>query len=164
MPQTVYDEDQLANLAKRFWPKVEVGEPDECWNWQAAKYPYGYGQIRNIYGMRPALMYSHRLAYILHYNEHPGELLVCHACDNTSCCNPSHLFLGTNKDNSDDKIAKNRAGRSRPRISDETLLAMAADWRDGMTQDKVALKYGWSISQVHRRLAAFRRENPDFFA
>jgi len=38
----------------------------------------------------------------------PYRMLVCHTCDNPRCCNPEHLFLGTDQTNADDKMIKNR--------------------------------------------------------
>jgi predicted DNA-binding protein (UPF0251 family) len=49
-----------------------------------------------------------RIAYYLATGEDPGELLVCHTCDNPPCCREDHLFKGTGKDNSQDMVHKNR--------------------------------------------------------
>lgn len=95
----------------RFWDKVEKLGPDECWPWKAAKDPRGYGRIggdrRRSSGKR-AVELAHRIAYQLEIGDVPLGLFVCHRCDNPTCCNPAHLFLGTCKDNNQDMYAKGR--------------------------------------------------------
>lgn len=73
----------------------------------AAKDPKGYGRvmIRDNGGTE----LSHRIAWILVNGPVPPETpCVLHACDNPPCCNPAHLFLGTNDDNVADMVAKGR--------------------------------------------------------
>ncbi len=80
---------------KRFWSKVDVREAGECWEWLACKTEDGYGR----FWIDPRLWQAHRVAWVLTYGPIPEGLHCCHHCDNTSCCNPYHLFLGTDKDN-----------------------------------------------------------------
>lgn len=92
----------LDSLVERLLKKVVV-MPTGCWEWQ------GHG-VRN-YGMIRVLnsMYLvHRVTYELYKVISPGDLLVCHSCDNPKCCNPDHLWLGTDRDNSRGMIAKRR--------------------------------------------------------
>jgi predicted XRE-type DNA-binding protein len=94
------------SLEQRFWAKVDKRGPDDCWEWTGSRMKrYAHGQIR-IDGKAELV---HRVSWILTHGEIPAGLCVCHRCDNPPCCNPRHLFLGTQKDNWDDCIAKGRA-------------------------------------------------------
>jgi len=64
----------------------------------------GYGQI----GLGKKVLLAHRASYITFVGEIAAGLYVCHKCDNRKCFNPSHLFLGTNRDNMLDMISKGR--------------------------------------------------------
>ena len=85
-----------------FWDNVLIG--DGCWEWQKGTFTAGYGSVR----YRKKTMPASRVAWAL---THGGELppkgmFVCHCCDNPLCVRPDHLFLGSNRDNQLDKVAK----------------------------------------------------------
>ena len=88
----------------RFLDKVKVGNPDECWEWQAGC-SGGYGILSGVNGNPER---SHRLAYQYWVGEIPKGKVVMHSCDNRKCCNPSHLSLGTIRDNILDMYSKGR--------------------------------------------------------
>ena len=100
-------------IAERFWSKVAIGAPDECWPWTAARIGNRYGVIgTNSNGN----FLAHRIAWELtHDGPVPAGLCVLHRCDNPPCCNPAHLWLGTYADNNADMARKGRhAARIHP--------------------------------------------------
>jgi hypothetical protein len=95
-------------VADRFWEKVKVAGPDECWEWQGYLNVKrrGYGML-NVDGIPE---WAHRVSYQLHYpDENISGKVIMHSCDNPPCVNPKHLSAGTHKDNSEDAWCKGRA-------------------------------------------------------
>lgn len=78
--------------------------PDGCWYWTKTINLNGYG----IMSLGRKMKSCHRISFFIHNGKLPHNLLVCHACDNTLCVNPNHLFLGTHKDNTQDMVKKGR--------------------------------------------------------
>jgi hypothetical protein len=90
-----------------FWKHVDKKSDDECWEWTACRHKKGYGMFGT--DLKHCGNKAHRAAWILTHGPITDGLHVCHSCDNPPCCNPKHLFLGTNLDNVRDKVAKGRA-------------------------------------------------------
>lgn len=150
------------NVEERFWPKVmkPMGW-DACWPWQGAKAAKGYGNFK-LRSWTSAK--APRVAYALYNNRSPGPLLVCHSCDNPPCVNPSHLFLGTVQDNSDDMVRKGRSAHRDQRGAlngaaklNEAQVATIRDLiRAGLNNKQIAGRYGVThqlISKIRRGVA-----------
>lgn len=90
--------------ADALWGLIKPGLSDSCWEWCGNLDRHGYGYFKFKRKHRKA----HRVSWEIHYGPIPEGLGVLHRCDNPSCCNPNHLFLGTHQDNMDDMIAKGR--------------------------------------------------------
>jgi hypothetical protein len=98
------------SIEERFWSKVEMIPFHDCWEWVGCKVPAGYGQLR-LGGKKEPNLFAHRVSYVIHNGEIGKGLFVLHKCDNPSCVNPRHLFLGTHQDNMNDMKAKGRQGK-----------------------------------------------------
>ena len=98
---------------QRFWQKVDKKSDDECWNWTGGKVR-GYGQMRSYLGNSGRIL-SHNFSWILHNGEVPNGKCVLHKCDNNSCVNPNHLYIGTESDNAHDRWR--RTGKSKTVIN-----------------------------------------------
>lgn len=94
----------MKSLADRLWARVAVMGEDECWEWLGARQPSGHGVIRSGLGTTGA----HRAAWESEAGPIPSGMFVLHRCDNPPCCNPRHLFLGTQADNLRDMWSKGR--------------------------------------------------------
>jgi len=93
---------QRISHEERFWAKVN--KTDTCWLWTAHCNADGYGEF-SINGAR---ILAHRASYLLEHGILPEGLQVLHSCDKPPCVRPTHLFLGTQQDNINDMIVKER--------------------------------------------------------
>lgn len=120
-------------LEQRFWAKVDklgpilVRKLGRCWVWTAATDSSGYGHLRS--SGHGQLVATHRLSWHFAYGEIPIGFCVLHKCDNPSCVRPSHLFLGTQKDNAKDREQKGRTNRHHPSPSAKTTEACVREIR-----------------------------------
>ena len=99
---------------RKFWAKVKILGPDDCWEWQGRRIlsnggkKYGAAYLPETRGTCTA----HRLAYMeanqICHTEIKG-MIVRHTCDNPPCCNPNHLEVGTPQDNSNDMVRRGRS-------------------------------------------------------
>jgi hypothetical protein len=129
---------------------------DGCWVWLGGKIR-GYGQVHMPpIGHKPARSWSaHRLSWEVHRGPIPPWMLVCHRCDNPSCWNPDHLFLGTNADNVRDGRAKGRGpGYSKSVMNMQKAEMIRRMWgKDGIDKHEIASRLNLSWAQVHDVIA-----------
>lgn len=108
---------------QRFWEKVKIGKPDECWLWIAAIDTNGYGAVKHLGKKRN----SHRIAYELSYGPVDRNMDIMHSCDVRLCCNPRHLSPGTRLENVHDALNKGRhaSGEQSPNAKLSNYLVLA---------------------------------------
>lgn len=111
-----------------FWALVKQGEPNECWLWQGNRLPSGYGRFGRGKGVGHHS--AHRTAFVLTHGPIPEGKWVLHHCDNPPCCNPSHLYVGTAKDNAQDRERRGRGGKGHRQFmfTYEEAQQIRAEW------------------------------------
>lgn len=113
------------NFKDRCFPITETG----CFIWMGYIQKNGYGQVF----MNGKLNRAHRASWEIEYGAIPHSMNVLHKCDNPSCVNPAHLFLGTQADNMRDMNNKNREScgekNIHSKLTKENILAIRADSR-----------------------------------
>jgi len=141
VPFCVNPEHQL-NKEDHFLSQIKKNENTECWEWTGfLKGGYGYIRVnRKDFAV-------HRLMFERYKRPIPKNVNVCHSCDNTKCCNPEHLWLGTQQENIKDMINKKRDKKAfgtkhhRCKINEEIAR-----------QIKIKFKEGLNMREIHRTL------------
>jgi len=141
------------NTPEKFWANVGILSENDCWEWKLGKVPDGYGYVKY---QRKSLL-AHRLSYILTYGEVPEGQLVCYHCDNPPCCNPAHLFLGTDLDNSRDKYSKGRANHPKGtsvgtvKLSEQDVLEVRRLYATGnYSKETLGEMFGCTLQNIYR--------------
>ena len=96
----------------RFHKSFEIGNKDECWEWNKGILKTGYGAFYMQRGNRKTFN-AHRISWEIHNNaDIPKGGMICHTCDNRKCVNPNHLYLGNSITNNNDTFARKRGNRT----------------------------------------------------
>lgn len=153
----------LPNTPEKFWSRVRIGEPDECWEWQGGKNNLGYGlsswQGRCVTAHRLAMHLTNPRIPVSAPKDRLGTGFMLHQCDNPCCCNPKHIEIGTYSKNQ--KEAYERKRRAQPKGQYHSMAkitnAQASQIRIrsflGESSTKLAVEFGVSqpaISQIRR--------------
>jgi hypothetical protein len=149
---------------KRFWSKVEVKGPDECWPWKGSRTNKGYGKLQ--FKTRKKTVTAHRLSLALHdptFVDSPA-ILGLHSCDNPSCVNPKHLSQGSVADNNRDAFRKgrnqtigSRAARGETHYNSKYLADTVREMR------RLHDEEGLSISTLMERYKEFKPTRGSLF-
>jgi hypothetical protein len=134
-----------ASTPDRFWSRVDIRGPDDCWPWKGGRRVRGYGGL--VFEGKPRL--AHHVSFRLTYGRWPDYSR--HSCDNEPCCNPAHLLEGTHADNMADKVQRGRQARgetlSKGGFTDRDIVAIRADPR---SNKQVAEAYGVDSARISR--------------
>jgi len=124
-------------IIKRFWKYVNKKGPDECWEWKAAKDGTGYGLIT----IKMVMHKAHRVSWAIAHHTWPipNGFQINHTCDNRSCVNPAHLYLGTQQDNMQDRSS----------LTPDMVREIKRMRKAGYRQNFLAKKYGVSNASIH---------------
>lgn len=148
----------MSRPRKPFAEYLRLNEATGCIEWLGAKVRGGYGQIK----LSGKMVYVHRVLYAFRHGPVPDGKSVCHTCDNPSCCNTDHLFLGTHAENMADKVAKGRAaslkGKTNPaaKLDPEDVLMIRELCSLGQNQKDVARQFG--VTQANVSLIVTRQK------
>lgn len=151
--ECVKDNSRSRDARQRFEEKVDRepghGPRGDCHIWTAHRDKNGYGHFQ----MWTKSDLAHRVAFFMATGIHPGDAFVCHECDNPSCVNPDHLWLGSALDNNVDAISKGRAKpqsgerHTSAKLTDDDVRAIRKDSRSGAA---IARDYGVSDVMILR--------------
>lgn len=134
----------------RFIAKLRLG-PSGCWVWTGTCHGKGYGH----FSANKRTNKTHRYVWDAVHGSIPSGMHVLHRCDNPPCCNPAHLFLGTNADNVADRDAKGRQAKGDRNGKQKLTAAQVNEIRakyeaGGATQKDLAAQYGVDGSWICR--------------
>ena len=134
----------MINIKERLTRKIDINQ-NGCWVFRGFRLSNGYGRIQGPSG----LSLAHRASWEAYRGPIPSGLCVLHLCDNPPCVNPEHLFLGTQRDNVLDMLAKGR-----DRHATEVIKTRGEKhWRCKLTREQV-LEIRRRRSEPQKQLAA----------
>ena|ERR1035437_6224158 len=126
-----------ASIEARFWQYVDKNGPNGCYIWTGGKTHNGYGVF-----FADGCCRAHRWLYQKLHGKIPKGMFVLHTCDNPSCVNDAHLFLGTQLENMKDKEAKGRQARrehnGNAKLTEDKVRELKAEYATG-TYTQIAL-------------------------
>jgi len=145
------------NTKETFHTRFTVKESG-CWEWNGRTAKNGYAS----FSFNKKIEYAHRMSYRFHIGDIPDGLLVCHSCDNRKCVNPSHLFLGTHKDNLLDMKSKGRSLRGdsshKSKLTDMQIFEIMEANEFGVSMKQLSLLYDVDMNYLYQVKRGEKRE------
>lgn len=164
----LYKKTSLDRKRVEFNSKYKVNKTSGCFEWVGTPNGNGYG-VMQFHGRQTL---AHRVSWFLNCGD-PGELFVCHKCDNPPCVNPDHLFLGSAADNNKDKGRKGRhpaqlnkpkylkillsAQKANTKLTNKDLLKIYKMSMAGIPQKQIAHFFNVGQSGISTALKRFKR-------
>jgi hypothetical protein len=136
----------------RFESKVSPEPNTGCWLWGGGYFNTGYGQFCFL----SKSIGAHRFSYLAYKGDISGGLFVCHLCDNKSCVNPDHLWLGTPSENMRDRDIKSRQARQKgeahggSKLSDSQIIEIRRNRANGLSMTAIGKKYGVAFQTISK--------------
>lgn len=133
---------------KTFWETEFWSNKAGCWLWPKSVASGGYGGMAFSEGGKSNQYHftCHRLSWEIHHGAIPENQWVLHKCDERRCCNPDHLFLGSEEDNWKDMYSKKRnpRGERHPNAKLNADQVAEIKWHlaQGRTSASLARQYG----------------------
>jgi hypothetical protein len=151
------------DLIARFEEHIERKGVDDCWPWNGRTLKK---DGRGLLWLNKKNVTAPRVSWFVHNGRWPeDDVFVCHSCDNPNCVNPSHLWLGTNKDNIQDAANKGRMfGQSKPthvigtkhgmsKLTENAVASARKEYAEGgISIRNLAKKYGVTFEPMRLAL------------
>lgn len=139
--------------------RIVVDPETQCWVWQKATRNKGYAMAaRRLPGQKKFRTVAvHRMSYEVFVGEIPHGLLVRHKCDNPTCVNPEHLQLGTQEDNIDDMLRKNRQAWVCALPEADVASARDIYANNFLTQADLADQFGVGVQTMFHTLRGIKK-------
>lgn len=142
------DENYNEKIRVRIKQNITIYKETGCWVWTRYKSELGRGNL----WYNGKTIASARVSYMVFKGNIPENYYVCHACDNPTCVNPDHLWIGTYQDNTNDRENKKRGAKgekiSISKLKEFMICEIKKDRVSGMTQQAIAEKYNVHQSTI----------------